>query len=86
MKKQRGRLQFVFLVYFGIVLGLTIFPPAVRQWNQIHPHIFGLPLAQFCILLFAIMLSAGLILWYILEGQIDAKEAEERARSQSREL
>ena len=86
MNNRRGRLQFAFLIYFVIVLGVTVFPPAVRQWNRVHPHIVGLPLSQFCILLFAILLSIGLILWYVLEGQIDVKEAKERARSQSREL
>ena len=86
MKQQRRRLQFGFLVYFAVIMTLAVFPPAVEQWNRIRPHVLGLPLSQFCILLFACLLSAGLIIWYLLEGRIDEREAAERTRSQSREL
>jgi hypothetical protein len=86
MKIQRRQLQSIFLTYFAVVMTLAVFPPAVEQWNRIDPHILGLPLSQFCILLFACLLSAGLVLWFILEGRIDEREAAERARSQSREL
>ena len=86
MKSQRRQLQSMFLAYFAVVMTLAVFPPAVEVWNRVHPHILGLPLSQFCILLFACLLSAGLVLWYFLDGRVDEREAAERARSQTREL
>lgn len=81
MAKARMRLQLGFLLYFGIVLGVAVLPPAVRMWNRVSPHILGLPLSQFMILLLAALLTGGLIAWYYLEGLINRREAAEHVRS-----
>lgn len=85
MKNPRSTLQIVALSYFTVILGIAVLPPSVAVWNQINPHIFGLPFAQFSILAFAAALSSGLVAWYAIEGELNKKEAIERARIISNE-
>ena len=80
MSKKRKQLYAVFIGYFVILLGLTISPVSIAYWNRLEPHIFGLPFAQFMVILFSLLLIIGLLIWFVLEGKLNEKERVMRER------
>jgi hypothetical protein len=83
MEISRKIIQVIFLFYFFIVLSLAVLPPFVSIWNQINPHVLGLPFAQFSILAFAFALGGGLVAWYLAEERLNKKESIVRSRRMS---
>lgn len=71
IKMTRRQLYCRMLLYELIVVGFICFPPSVKWINRIEPHILGIPCFQFFILLCAVLIVLGLILWYVLENHID---------------
>jgi len=83
MSKNRAKLYIRFLIYFTAVLIVAVFPPIVDLWNQIEPHIFGLPLAQISVITIAVLMIFGLMLWFFLEGRLNEAEKKLRQRGNS---
>lgn len=78
MSRKRRQLYFGFLSYFAVVLGCAVFPPVIRLWNRIDPHVLGLPFAQATVIAISVLLTGGLALWFILEGRLNVEERSAR--------
>lgn len=74
MSKTRKKLYMGFALYYAALLMMTVFPPIVELWNTINPHVLGFPFAQFMVILISLLLAAGLVLWFYLEGNLNNKE------------
>ena len=86
MTKQRKKLYIGFSIYFITILSFATFPPFVALWNTLEPHVFGLPFAQFSVILIAIGLIGGLLAWFSLEGRLNVQERGQRERGEQLEF
>jgi len=62
---------------------IAVFPPIVNLWNKIDPHIFSLPFSQATVIFIAILLIAGLLSWFVLEGLLNAQEKAKRLKGET---
>ena len=77
MSRKLKNLYIGALIYFIITYGFIIAPPFVNLINKVHPYILVFPCFQFFILLSAVLMSCGLMVWYLLEVKIEDEEAKE---------
>ena len=82
MSKKRKQLYLCSSIYFFVVLACAIFPPIMPLWNKIEPHVFGLPFAQFSILVFSVLLIVGFLVWFVLEGKLNEQETMRRKQGE----
>lgn len=64
---KRSTISLFFIIFNVLVFSTLVFPPFFKYFNRIEPWVIGLPFIQFWIIMVVVLVSASLMIWYLIQ-------------------